>query len=55
VSNGDQDSLATRAQSETGDEVGFQKVARNARALKRNGILEITGAYLSFEFYKETK
>lgn len=58
VSNGDQDSLATRAQSETRDEDlisnGFHKVAQDARAQKLNGISGITGAYLSFGFYKET-
>jgi len=47
-----------RAQSETRDEYlvsnDFHKVARNARAQKLNGISEITGAYLSFGFYKET-
>jgi hypothetical protein len=49
---------ATNAQSETRDEDlilnGFQKVARSATSQKLNGIPEITGAYLSFELYKET-
>jgi hypothetical protein len=49
----------TKAQSENTDEdlisSGFHKVTRNAAVPQLSGIPEITGAYLNFELYKETK
>jgi hypothetical protein len=51
--------LDARTQTETMDKdlisIGRHKVAPNARAQALKGVLEFTGAYLSFKLYKETK